>query len=140
MGKGEGDLDRERERENEITVMHCMPSCAMNHILSHSNIAHFPTLSLSCTGGGLSVNYSSDEVTPTLQEYATQLMKACPALSSASSSMKSRGMREGGKRRESGDGGQENSRLTIITGAPLTLLSLPSPSSDCHSYPSFHSL
>ena len=40
----------ERERENgegerEICVIHCMPSCPINHILSHSNIAHFPTLS-----------------------------------------------------------------------------------------------
>jgi hypothetical protein len=76
-------------------------------------------------------------VTPTLHDYATQLLEACPALSSASSCMKSRERREGGRRGESGDGGQENSRLTIITGA-LRSLSVHSLSFHCSSYPPFH--
>ena len=86
------------------------------------------SLAKSCrTGGGLSVNYSSDEVTPTLQEYASQLFEACPSLSctpSSTSSIKSVERGEGRAKREGGDMDDDRPRLTIITGA-IYFISLP---------------
>ena len=56
-------------------------------------------------GGGLSVNYTSDDVTPTLLDYADALRAACPEVfcipSSSTGTMKASG---------------SNPRLTIITG------------------------
>ena len=130
--------EREREKgEGERERSLSCAACLLVPYITSSVTAILLTsqLSLPCTGGGLSVNYSSDEVTPTLHEYATQLLEACPALSSASTCMKSRERGEGGKRGESGDGGQENSRLTIITGALRSLLSSHSLSFHCPSYP-----
>ena len=66
----------------------------------------------------MSVNYSSDEVTPTLQEYARQLLAVCPTLSSVPLPMQS--VRRG-ERGEGGDADNERPQLTIITGAPHLL-------------------
>ena len=57
-------------------------------------------------GGGLSVNYSSDAVTPTIEEYASSLRFACPDIFD---------------RRPSSD--SEPYKVTIITGEIATTLS-----------------
>ena len=119
----------------------CYVQCAYLHVFSATMIQSLinSILTNPCpTGGGLSVNYSSDEVTPTLQEYASQLFEVCPNLSSTPPSVKSIERGERRARSEDGDADDERPRLTIITGA-IYLPLLPFPPLPSPPFPSHFS-
>lgn len=75
-----------------------LPLSSLSPLISSSNLPFTSFSTHLITGGGLSVNYSSDDVTPTFTEYAEALRSACPQLFDS----------------PLGDGPAQ--RLTVITG------------------------